>query len=61
MLPNQKFVLNVKQEIIGQKLQRDVRTSKKNTISLSRHEQVCLIRLRFERYFSHDKRVSLET
>ena len=24
-----------------------------NTISLSRHEQVCLIRLRFERYFSH--------
>ena len=27
-----------------------------NTISLSRHEQVCLIRLRFERYFS-DHRV----
>ena len=24
-----------------------------NTISLSRHEQVCLTRLRFERYFSH--------
>ena len=24
-----------------------------NTISLSRHEQVCLMRLRFERYFSH--------
>ena len=24
-----------------------------NTISLSRHEQVCLSRLRFERYFSH--------
>ena len=24
-----------------------------NTISLSRQEQVCLIRLRFERYFSH--------
>ena len=24
-----------------------------NTIVLSRHEQVCLIRLRFERYFSH--------
>ena len=24
-----------------------------NTIGLSRHEQVCLIRLRFERYFSH--------
>ena len=24
-----------------------------NTISLSCHEQVCLISLRFERYFSH--------
>ena len=24
-----------------------------NTISLSCHEQVCLMRLRFERYFSH--------
>ena len=24
-----------------------------NTVSLSRHEQVCLIKLRFERYFSH--------
>ena len=24
-----------------------------NTIRLSRHEQVCLIRLRLERYFSH--------
>ena len=24
-----------------------------NTISLSRHEKVCSIRLRFERYFSH--------
>ena len=23
-----------------------------NTISLSRHEQVCLMRLRFERYFN---------
>ena len=23
------------------------------TINLSRHEQICLIRLRFERYFSH--------
>ena len=30
-----------------------------NTINLSRHEQVCLIRLRFERYFSHH-RVSRE-
>ena len=26
-----------------------------NTISLSRHEQVCLMRLRFERYFSHQR------
>ena len=26
-----------------------------NTISLSRHEQVCLIRLPFERYFSHHR------
>ena len=26
-----------------------------NIISLSRHEQVCLIRLRFERYFSHHR------
>ena len=26
-----------------------------NTISLSRHEQVCLSRLRFERYFSHHR------
>ena len=25
------------------------------TISLSRHEQVCLMRLRFERYFSHHR------
>ena len=24
-----------------------------NTISLSPHKQVCLVRLRFERYFSH--------
>ena len=28
-----------------------------NTISLSRHEQVCLIRLRFERYFSYHGRM----
>ena len=27
-----------------------------NTISLSRHEQVCLSGLRFERYFSHHRR-----
>ena len=27
--------------------------SVRNIINLSRHEQVCLIRLRFERYFSH--------
>ena len=26
-----------------------------NTISLSRHEQVCLMRLRFERCFSHHR------
>ena len=26
-----------------------------DTISLSRHEQVYLIRLRFERYFSHHR------
>ena len=26
-----------------------------NTISLSRHEQVCLIRLRFVKYFSHHR------
>ena len=26
-----------------------------NTVSLSRHEQVCLSRLRFERYFSHHR------
>ena len=25
------------------------------TINLSRHEQICLIRLRFERYFSHHR------
>ena len=24
-----------------------------NTVSLSHHEQVCLMRLRFKRYFSH--------
>ena len=29
-----------------------------NTISLSRHEQVCLMRLRFERYFSHHRDTS---
>ena len=28
-----------------------------NTISLSRHEQVCLMRLRFERYFSHHRAI----
>ena len=34
----------------------DLRKSdKRNTISLSRHEQVCLMRLRFERYFSHHR------
>ena len=27
----------------------------RNTISLSRREQVCLIRVRFERYFSHHR------
>ena len=27
--------------------------SNKNTISLSSYEQLCLIRLRLERYFSH--------
>ena len=36
-----------------------------NIISLSRHEQVCLSGLRFERYFSHHRacmgEVSLET
>ena len=26
-----------------------------NTISLSRHKQVCLIRLRFKRFFSHHR------
>ena len=26
-----------------------------NIISLFRHEQVCLMRLRFERYFSHHR------
>ena len=25
------------------------------TINLSRHEQICLIRLRFERYFAHHR------
>ena len=29
-----------------------------NTISLSRHEQVCLMRLRFERYFSHHRAIA---
>ena len=27
------------------------------TINLSRHEQICLIRLRFERYFSHHRKM----
>ena len=31
------------------------KVSKADTKSLSRHEQVCLIRLRFERYFSHHR------
>ena len=31
-----------------------------NTISLSRHERVCLMRLRFERYFSDHREVSIE-
>ena len=26
-----------------------------NTIGLSRHEQACLMRLRFERYLSHHR------
>ena len=30
-----------------------------NTISLSRHEQVCLMRLCFERYFSHHREILL--
>ena len=30
-----------------------------NTISLSRHEQVCLSRLRFERYFSHHRTLNI--
>ena len=43
-----------------------VSESQYNTISLSRHEKVCLRRLRFERYFSHHRasmmgQVSLET
>ena len=32
-----------------------LQTSHTSTISLSRHEQVCLMRLRFERYFSHHR------
>ena len=44
---------------------RTAASTSNNTISLSRHEQVCLMRLRFERYFSHHRammgEVSLET
>ena len=32
-----------------------------NTVSLSRHEQVCLIRLRFEGYFSHHRPKHINT
>ena len=30
MLSNQKFALNIKQEVIGEKLQRDIRTDIEN-------------------------------
>ena len=29
----------------------------RSIISLKRHEQVCLMRLRFERYFSHHQKI----
>ena len=53
-------VLSIKKEISN--IKADIRKnifaclfSVHNTISLSRHEQVCLMRLRFERYFSHHR------
>ena len=30
MLPNQKFALNLRQEVIGKKLKRDIRTGIEN-------------------------------
>ena len=67
------FVIRVNKKYYPQTLLEDIRKnifaclfSVHNTISLSRHEQVCLMRLRFERYFSHHRaammgEVSLET
>ena len=33
----------------------------RNAISLSRHEQVCLSTLRFERYFSHHRALNISS
>ena len=56
---------NINSEVIITKNERTTKRTRKNifaclfsvhnTISLSRHEQVCLMRLRFERYFSHHR------
>ena len=40
--------------MINNKTSARKKTCFNNTISLSRHEQVCLMRLRFERYVSRD-------
>ena len=39
----------------AEKFRNIYKVSNADTKSLSRHEQVCLIRLRFERYFSHHR------
>ena len=55
-LPPPPILNSVKNDLADS---RSVKTIEKerynNTISLSRHEQVCLIGLRFERYFSHHR------
>ena len=47
--PHKKYISDIRKNIFA------CLFSVHNTISLSRHEQVCLMRLRFERYFSHHR------
>ena len=48
-----EFFSELKQSVVNDNDYANSKYLYKNIISLSRHEQVCLSGLRFERYFSH--------
>ena len=55
IMTNKKYQATIKELFIIRKNIFACLFSVHNTIILSRHEQVCLMRLRFERYFSHHR------